>query len=492
MFIRILALFDHRPFIWRCASYAEVHLFYCNMNTNQKRVEKMKKLVLVSIVLVMAFIAGCAGVNNEPSNKQSTTDSPVVESTKAADSVNNEVSSEPVTLKFYSFGNTLTNTEFQKLFVEPTKLKYPNITLERIETAEDVTPEQLITTGNIPDIIYTSSGPAYYRFLNMDIVEPLDELIAKHNLDISRIKPVILDSIKQFTPEGQIIALPLSFNHLITYYNKEIFDKFGVDYLTDEPQTWDELVEIGRKLTKKEDGIQYIGVNLGTPNYVIRSLDAGIVDPLTGKSAITSPDWVKVYEVLKKNYELPGYVGEDNKYVYDRKNFMVDRTIGIFTSFLANMIGPLEELRQQGTEFDWDLAPAPYFDKEQVGGSIHSLIISKQSKYKDQAFQVVSNILSDETQLLVARNGRVPSIVNAELEKEFGANIEVLKGKNIASVFKSVEKINNPPHELENELGALLTEAADDIALNGVDVNTALRKTDEKINQAIDTWEKSK
>ncbi|WP_214630646.1 hypothetical protein [Paenibacillus agaridevorans] len=125
-------------------------------------------------------------------------------------------------------------------------------------------------------------------------------------------------------------------------------------------------------------------------------------------------------------------------------------------------------------------------------GSIHSVILSNQSKHLDDAFLVIANILSDETQRLVARNGRVPSIVNPEMEKEFGADVSVLQGKKIENVFKLEAKPNNPPHPLDNQLGEELSQAAEEIALNGKDVNSALRGAEEESNRIIEAWEKTR
>ncbi|GBF78435.1 hypothetical protein PA598K_07079 [Paenibacillus sp. 598K] len=398
---------------------------------------------------------------------------------------------EPVTLTFWNYGNTITDTEFNKLIVEPTKAKYPHITLERIKTDENTKPEDLLSTGQLPDIIYTSSGPSYYRFLDLGVVQELDELIAKHGVDTSRIKPAIADSIRSFTPEGKLIAIPLSFNLFITYYNKEIFDKFNVPYPSDEPQTWSEWLELGRQLTVQDNGVQYLGIDLGGPSSLVRSLDLPNVDPATGRSTLADPQWTSIFELLKQQYEIPGFIGANQEIVYDRDTFIQERRLAIRPSFLANMVGPLEELRQEGIELDWDIAPAPSFGDNKVGGSIHSVILSNQSKHLDDAFLVIANILSDETQRLVSRNGRVPAIVDPELEKEFGADIEVLKGKKIENVFKLEAKQNNPPHVLDNKLGDVLTKTAEEIALQGKDVNSALRAAEEESNRLIETWEKT-
>lgn len=445
----------------------------------------MRRVTLLSVVMVLVImvIAAC-GANTK------VTQQPV---TQAGEDTNNDSqiaeTREPVTLTFWNYGNTITDTEFDKLIVQPTKEKYPHITLERIRTDDDVTPEQLLAAGNLPDIIYTSTGSNYYRFLDIGIVQPLDELIAKHNVDFTTVKPAIVESIQSYTDDQSIIAVPLSFNLFITYYNKEIFDKFNVPYPSDEPQTWQQWLEIGRQLTRVDNGVQYLGIDVGGASNLARSLKLANVDPATDQSTLGDEQWEQVFELLKQQYEIPGFIGENQELVYDRTQFMQERRLAIRHAFLANMIGPLEELRKEGIELDWDIAPAAHFGDEKVPGSIHSLIVSNQGDHIEDAFLVVSNVLSDETQRLVARNGRVPSIINPELEKEFGADVEVLKGKKIENVFKLTAIANSTPHPLDGKLGEVLDAISQDIAFNGKDVVSALRAGKEESDRLIKAWE---
>lgn len=453
---------------------------------------------LFTAILLLLVVAGCA----TESSSSSLTTSPAANSqekqagnqadTKQAAEQGQEQQQESVTLTFWNYGNTITDTEFEKLIVEPTKQKYPHITLERIYTEADVTPEDLLAAGNLPDIIYTSSGPSFYRFLTIGVVQELDELIEKHDVNFSAVKPAIEQSLRSYTDNQSIIAIPLSFNLLITYYNKEIFDKFNVPYPSDEPKTWEEWLELGRQLTRVDNGVQYIGIDLGGPTILSRSLQLGNVDSITGKSTLGDSKWQSIYDLLKQQYEIPGIIGPNQELVYDRTNFIQERRVAIRTHFLANMVGPLEELRKEGTELNWDIAPAPHFGDESVGGSIHTLIVSKQSKHIEDAFLVAANVLSEDTQRLVARNGRVPAIVNPELEQEFGADIEVLHDKKVENVFKLTSVPNNPPHSLDPQLNEVLENIAKDIALNGKDIVSAIRAGQEESDRLISSWEETR
>jgi multiple sugar transport system substrate-binding protein len=59
-----------------------------------------------------------------------------------------------------------------------------------------------------------------------------------------------------------LYALPFSMNYGMTIYNKDIFDKFGIPYPKDM-MTWNEMLDLGKKLTKLEQGVQYVGIDPG-------------------------------------------------------------------------------------------------------------------------------------------------------------------------------------------------------------------------------------
>lgn len=72
--------------------------------------------------------------------------------------------------------------------------------------------------------------------------------------------------------DGKVYGLPLAFDTLALYYNKELLDKSGVAEI---PKTWDEFmaaVKAGTRFNEKGDIVQS-GVALGTGNNIERSFD---------------------------------------------------------------------------------------------------------------------------------------------------------------------------------------------------------------------------
>lgn len=461
----------------------------------------MRKLTIAAIAMIMIVLTACSdggkngqntGNNSSKAAAQGQDGGAAVDSNSNSNSSSNS-NKEPVTLKVLRAGITVTETEFNAYLADAIKGKYPHITLEWVEAPEDVEIEPLITQGTVPDIIITSTTAATSDYERLDLVEDLTPYIEKYGVDLNRLKPVVLDTIKTYSPEGKLSVLPLSLNLPVLFYNKEIFDKFAVSYPKDEQSTWDEVIELGKQVTKQDGGVDFIGFDVNGPRNISTGLDLNILDPATGQSTLTSnPGWLKVFQVLKKSYEVPNYIGADGRYQYanDDDIFFNEQNQAMLAFNLAHLVGPLEELRQQGVELDWDFAPFPNFT-ENLGtnraANVHSLLVTKTSKHKDEAFQVIANVLSDEVQEKLARTGRIPTIENEALEKLYGADIPVLQGKKIENIFKTEPRKVIKPHEFESDVRKFVDEAAKRVALEGIDVNTAIREAEDNVNKELQT-----
>ncbi|OPX44979.1 multiple sugar-binding protein precursor [Ruminiclostridium hungatei] len=433
----------------------------------------MKKLInTLMIILLLASLIGCG--------KQAGT---------APAGGNPSIEHKPVTLQIFQ-NLTLTDSEYVKLIEEPVKKKFPWITLIRTSaSSSNLTLEDVIASGNVPDLIY-GNITSYYAYEKLGLIYDLADFIKKYNFDINRIKPGILESIKNQSETGNIYTLPFNANIPILYYNKDIFDKFGVPYPSDEQITWEEAIELGKKLTRTDNGVNYVGLDVEDgPIRIYESLGLQLIDPETEKAAVVSnPGWKRVFDVVKSSFEVPGYIQGEN-YIYNIDNFLKTQNLAMRVAPLANMVGKLDDLLAAGKPINWGIAPPPTFKEAPGKGpeySIHTWYITSQSKYKDEAFQVISYILSDEVQRILARNGRVPAIVNPELEKEYGADLPALQGLNVQNVFKAEPQPISKDHPYETEVAAFLKDAYKELAIGNVDVNTSLRNLEEKINKKID------
>lgn len=446
----------------------------------------MNKTVALLPLAAFLLLTACTSKGDDGASSTTAKSTSTDQASTVDDNIK-KLGDKPLELTFYSYGSTFTDSEFAIMIADPIHKKYPNITVKRVTPADNTPPEEVLSTYS-PDIIFSSANPQLVR---TGVFQDLRDYIRKYQFDESRLKPIGYDYIKSIT-KGRgdaIVALPFNINQQIMYYNKDLFDKFGVAYPTNQEMTWDETLKIAAKLTRTENGVHYVGLAADNLTGLSKSLALPLLDANTGDADIDTPEWHKIFDLQKKIFEIPGYITADKFWNWGRDQFMKDQVIGMRVSYLANMVGPLEELRQQGVEFNWDFAPAPNFADQLPKtreAQIHTIGINSKSTHKDEAFQVLQELLSDDGQRIIARNGRVPAIINPDLEQEFGKDIPVLQGKTIQNIFVGTPLLNHYIHPYETDISTRMTDATEDLAIHGLDVNSAIRKATETINKDVD------
>jgi multiple sugar transport system substrate-binding protein len=328
--------------------------------------------MFVILLTSMMALVGC-GTGNESaatSSEQSEQGNSKADLTPSQPTI----STEPVTLSFY-IAVPLSDEEFANYFADPVKQRYPNITLEPVRSGKGMQIADLIQSGKIPDIFY--AGPNLYNndILEYDIPLDLRELIKKHQFDLAKINPQIVAGIKGFGKNGEFYSLPFSQNRLALWYNKTLFDQFGVPYPKDG-MNWDDTLQLARKMTRSADGIQYRGLDPMTNNItnLASPLSLKLVDEKTGK-AIVSPQWKDVFSIAMSFYQIPG--NKPDSLIKPIDTFEKDKKIAMIPYWYNEMISSLEN-----TGLDWDVVQLPDFKEAPGMGSQvdwHQLIISKQS-----------------------------------------------------------------------------------------------------------------
>jgi multiple sugar transport system substrate-binding protein len=104
--------------------------------------------------------------------------------------------------------------------------------------------------GDAPDIIMVGDD-AVPEFVGKGVFLPLEDFIkGAYPLDTSIYLPNVLGPGQW---EGKQWLLPKDFSPLGVYYNKKLFDQYGVAYPKDG-WTWDDLLKTAQELTKDVDG----------------------------------------------------------------------------------------------------------------------------------------------------------------------------------------------------------------------------------------------
>ncbi|MCC2686577.1 MAG: extracellular solute-binding protein family 1 [Paenibacillaceae bacterium] len=396
---------------------------------------------------------------------------------------------EPITLTMYQYGNALTDADYQKLFEAPVKAKFPYITLNLIKAGPGTNPPDIIASGQLPDILF-SSNPKINELNELGLLADLNPLIKQNNTDIGRFEPVLVDAIKQYAKGGELYALPFSRNFTPLFYNKDIFDKFGVAYPKDG-MTTDDVLALAQKVTRTDNGVAYLGFDFGqVPQAMGTALSLNLVDPKTSKASIDTDGWKKVFTFMQKVYTIPGNMPEQSLFTALGKirTEFTDGKLAMFVDKGNGMVPLLQGLEDNNKPLNWDMATMPNFPEavgKEEGVDIHLFEVCSKTKYPAEAFKVIDYLTSKDVEMIASKGGRVSSLTDAEVSKSYGAELSTLKGKHLDAIFKVKPSKLQYPSEFNDVVQPTLVAAFKDVILNGKDINTALREAQDAADKAI-------
>lgn len=183
-----------------------------------------------SAVLLAAMAAGGCGANGSTAGEK--------EETTAAEQA-------PFTMTIYNNAG-IADAYYQEYIEKHLKRKFPQATFHYTKRSQGNDIEDLVAAGTVPDLILFGVD-RILTYRDLGVLADLTPLVKEQNIDISRFADGIIDTIKSYSEHGELYAMPWSYNPAALYYNKDIFDKFGVPYPKDG-MSWDELGDLVKKL----------------------------------------------------------------------------------------------------------------------------------------------------------------------------------------------------------------------------------------------------
>ncbi|WP_246132113.1 ABC transporter substrate-binding protein [Paenibacillus hemerocallicola] len=373
--------------------------------------------------------------------------------------------------------------EFMKTFGQPIMSKFPHVTVKYIPGGKIT---ELLAAGQKIDIVFASIGASPGSLLDYRLEYDIGPLIKQANYNLNRLEPTMVDTARQLAGGG-IYGLPVYTTPAALYYNKDLFDKFGVPYPKDG-MTWDDLYELSKSLTRTDGGVNYTGLGSSYGHLAMMNQQSiPIVYTDTKKSAYdTDLRWKSFADNLIRFYKLPGYAAVDPSKIsepHERNRFFKDRTVAMFLGISALYTS------QEIGNMNWDLASFPVLkEMPDMGPQAYPtyFYVTSISQHKDQAFEAIAYLTSEEYQTRQIQDGKfLTSLNDKELRKSFGKNNPMYAGKNSKALQPdkyapagSVNKYNGPNN------GEFVTIVRD-VVYNTKDVNTALREAAERVNKKI-------
>ena len=433
------------------------------MNVNRS-IRNRAGILLLSALPALS-LAGCTGKEPQPPGNQA-------EPSKSA-------APEPVKLTFYNLAETVLPADQFKIYIEePMKKKYPHISFEFIQgDTKNNTIEKIVSSGIVPDIV-TGGPSSLFDFMNVGLTADMSPLVDKHKYDLGQLDKQAVSFFKSYSTKGELYSLPVTTDQNVLYYNKDIFDKFGVPYPKDG-MTWEEVYELARQVSRTEGGVNYRGIDVQRGYLTYNQLSLPYVDQSTDKPVFNNDGWRSLFAMMQRLYSIPG-----NEYkTTGQTDFIKNQNLAMFASYNIIM------LLKDAPNLNWDLVTLPTFSQKPKTGLApfpQHMLVTAQSKHKDDAFLVLETMLSEEVQMARGRDaGIAPALTKKTVQDQFMKGVEFAAGKNVSAFFKNefaAPRKGTPYDKLAiTEVNNALTS----VLQGKKDVNTALRDAEEQTVKLI-------
>jgi len=315
---------------------------------------------------------------------------------------------EKIELKICRAGYPVELAPFFEEFIEEYQQEHPNVYFKVIEADWGTFHDRIgiwIRGKQEPDV-YLTSNTEYASYQNIGAYLCLDDVMDE------KLKNAIPEKLLEgYRVDGKQYAIPGNAATYSFWYNKEIFEKAGLDP-DKPPKDWNELLDYSQKIIENTDAYG-LGLNMGRPEDMTQLIFANIYYSATnkpyvdnrGKALFNSPEGIKavqfIVDLVNKYKVTQPYPEEYNK--GDLRLLFRDGKIAM------NVDGPwiikyLEEVTdmssRESSKFVVADPPASTIEGKEamVAMGADPWVISANTKYPEVAKDVLRKLLETKWQ----------------------------------------------------------------------------------------------
>ncbi|WP_230193336.1 sugar ABC transporter substrate-binding protein [Paenibacillus sp. CECT 9249] len=432
------------------------------------RRKRMFSLTLAAVLLI-GLLAGCSG------NGGNNAEPPKEPASESNANASNETGKDPVTLKWALWDWEA--TAYYQPLIDAYKKDHPEVTIEYVDLGSTDYMTMLSTQlsgGADLDILTIKDIPGYANLVKQNHLEPLNGFISAQGIDTS----LYGGTVEQIQMNDEVYALPFRSDFWLVYYNKDLFDKAGVPYPTND-MTLDQYDELARKMTSGSGSEKVYGAHYHTWRSAVQLF--GILD---GQHTVVDGE----YEFLKPTYERI-LKQQDDGIVMDYATLKTSSThySGVFYNnsvammnmgswFIATQIEKVKSGESQAA--NWGIVKYPHPDGVEAGttlGTITSLAVNKKSASKEAALDFLKFVTGEEGAAVIASTGTIPAIKNDEVVSSIASIDGFPTDENSKAALTTAKTyLEMPLHEKSADIEVILNEAHDSIMTKNATVDEGL------------------
>lgn len=372
-------------------------------------------------------------------------------------------------------------------FLERLSKKFPDYKITRYnQDAAGSKITDLLTNGTPIDIIGRAATGFENEIVGSKLQYNMESLLKQAGIQTTDFEQQLVNFVRSIS-DGGMYGIPggSAINHVL-FYNKTLFDQFGVAYPKDG-MSWEETMQLAAKMTRNEGGKQYYGFAGHTGIMTIANqLSIPLVNTKTHKPTINTDErWRSYFQIIYGNSVLNDALKSNNKaFSGGAANLTAGDTAMVL--FNAN-IGIINKALKD-EEVNWDMVALPSFkEAPRTGSPMNSTLwgLTSQTRNRQAAMDVIKYLVSDEVLGDLAKIGYLVPKQTDAIKRVFATEAKPA-GKNWNAVTYNKFAAFPEMTISDSAISAMHTKQIQAIVMGHTDMNTAFRTIEEEATKFIE------
>lgn len=342
----------------------------------------------------------------------------------------------------------------------------------------------MLTGGEQIDVILAKDIPSFSAMIDRHQLEPLDRYIQESGMDTSGFSG-LLDNIRL---NGVLYGLPFRNDYYVLFYNKDIFDRLGVPYPSND-MTWDEYEQLAAQLTHSDENGQIYGSYLHTWRLMVQdwAIQDGKHSLVTDDYSFMRPYYEQALRMQNETHSIPDYSQLKAGNIHYRAMFHSGQVamLPMGTWLIGDTIAAINA--GQCSVENWGFVRLPHPADAEAGctvGATTQIGINAKSLHKEAAFAFVQTICGEEGALILAENGVMPAYSSDRVQEAYRTADGFPLGSMDALSYTSMV-METPVHPQSDEIDQILNEEHEKIMTGAVSIDEGLEEMEQRITEAV-------
>jgi multiple sugar transport system substrate-binding protein len=286
-----------------------------------------------------------------------------------------------------------------------------------------------------------------------------------------------------FQHDGKQYGLPVSFSNVVLFYNKDLFDKAGLDYPTAD-WTWEDEQKAAEAITDKDAGVwgDYQPISFHEFYKALAQTGGQFLNDSGTEATIATPEGesAATWLIEKSGVSMPTEADGAGTPDFDTTLFKEGK-LGMWHSGIW-MFGGLAEVEG----LNWDIVVEPGNTQKASALFANGAAISATSPNLEATAKWVEFLTSSKemVDLRLEKAWELPPVADDAL---FAPYLEQTPPENRQAVIDSLDAIAMPPVVVQQqEMQDIVGEELSNAAAGRKDVATALQDAQDRINATLE------